>query len=609
MLLQTIAQRAGLRVPRSTEIEVLAAAVLVFAGFGIAIATGIRYPVALIIVPLFCSICLLRWMWRLNSAAHASRALSLFGICFCIGIAAAHAIDLADLLTPRSGEGYLVAAVAVVIPGALWLTYILRRSQALPHVWAWTIVVPIVWLAFGLPGLDFRFFDDEWLIAARWHSSVSEELALFAMVALVCIQRRTRFSTPLSAQSVLLLGAAVAGSAFFYTRYGGFPAIGYVLCSLPLAMLIRKSGPRRSRCFDVRGLPAGLAGGSIVMLVAMPDELGNIVPVPEFLAVIALIFGIVVWVRLTPAERLWARVCLLACGPLATAALVGFLFPQFMMYVGFATQDARAADALESIENHWSIVPVALYEQALMKDEYLWADAPPPPVVVEHFGHPKTVADLPWSGVMSNREANERFSSTRTGFGLIFPERSDNEAIVAYAYPGSPAERAGLHRGDRIVAMNGKLGPGYTVADAFRRTRFSERATFQIETRTGETRELTLERKDYKAGPVVLERVLPGGDAPVGYLVLGNFHGSIQEIDRALAKFRNSGVRDLVLDLRWNPGGSTYLASQLVQSLAGRRTPADGAIRSVIARGTATWTTTSLLGTKRRRHFQCGGWP
>jgi hypothetical protein len=83
-------------------------------------------------------------------------------------------------------------------------------------------------------------------------------------------------------------------------------------------MLIRKSGPRRSRCFDVRGLPAGLAGGSIVMLVAMPEELGDIVPVPESLAVIALIFGIVVWVRLTPAERLWARVCLRACGPLAS---------------------------------------------------------------------------------------------------------------------------------------------------------------------------------------------------------------------------------------------------------------------------------------------------
>src|SRR6476659_5337444 len=139
MLLQTIAQRAGLRVPCNTEIEVLAAAVLVFAGFSIAIATGIRYPVALVIVPLFCSIGLLRWMWRLDSSAHASRALSLFGICFCIGIAAGHAIDLADLLTPRSGERYLIAAVAIVIPGALWLTYTSRRSQALPHVWAWSI--------------------------------------------------------------------------------------------------------------------------------------------------------------------------------------------------------------------------------------------------------------------------------------------------------------------------------------------------------------------------------------------------------------------------------------------------------------------------------------
>jgi C-terminal processing protease CtpA/Prc len=123
------------------------------------------------------------------------------------------------------------------------------------------------------------------------------------------------------------------------------------------------------------------------------------------------------------------------------------------------------------------------------------------------------------------------------GVRVDLPERSDNEAIVAYAYPGSPAERAGLHRGDRIVAMNGKLGPGYTVADAFRRTRFSERATFQIETRTGETRELTLERKDYKADPVVLERVLPGGDAPVGYLVLGIFTEAFR---RSTASWRSS---------------------------------------------------------------------
>lgn len=156
--------------------------------------------------------------------------------------------------------------------------------------------------------------------------------------------------------------------------------------------------------------------------------------------------------------------------------------------------------------------------------------------------------------------------------------------LLKYVDNGSPAEKAGLKRGDVIYKMNGE-------AKDF--NSFSSNAALQkyyndilngssldivkidsVYPKSGKWKEtkISLQKKKYDFNPVILDKVinLPGGKK-VGYLVLEGFtqlDNARAPIDAALKKF--AGVTDLVVDLRYNGGGAVetaeYLANAFVAS-------------------------------------------
>jgi carboxyl-terminal processing protease len=124
---------------------------------------------------------------------------------------------------------------------------------------------------------------------------------------------------------------------------------------------------------------------------------------------------------------------------------------------------------------------------------------------------------------------------------------------VLGVFAGSPAEKAKLTAGDKILDVNGKLFSGKTQSDVIA----------EIRGKAGETVTLTVLRADKLLTiPIVREVVnyevvrdfmLPGG---VGYLQIKSFnartHGAI---DGALADLASQHARALVVDMRGNPGG------------------------------------------------------
>jgi carboxyl-terminal processing protease len=154
--------------------------------------------------------------------------------------------------------------------------------------------------------------------------------------------------------------------------------------------------------------------------------------------------------------------------------------------------------------------------------------------------------------------------------------------IVSDCTPDSPADRAGLRRGDLIIEVEGEaIGPGgIETAIAHLRGQAGTVVHLSVQ-RVGSTQPIkfSIERITLELPSVAAELLAPG----IGYLRISSFTGTTaSELEAAMAKFpRNArGKLDgLVIDLRNNPGGvvdaaariaDDYLESGLIVSAEGR---------------------------------------
>ena len=139
--------------------------------------------------------------------------------------------------------------------------------------------------------------------------------------------------------------------------------------------------------------------------------------------------------------------------------------------------------------------------------------------------------------------------------------------------PDSPAERAGLRRGDTVVAIDGRSTDGLTPADAIGLVRGPKGTTvvLTIVRDGGEPFDLPIVRA------VIVEREVIAGplaDGTVGYLGLVGFSdNAARDLVAALEAHLAAGRRAIVLDLRGNPGGFTTSATTIVSQFL-----ADGAV-------------------------------
>ena len=154
-------------------------------------------------------------------------------------------------------------------------------------------------------------------------------------------------------------------------------------------------------------------------------------------------------------------------------------------------------------------------------------------------------------------------------FQLYYTDKTQTGicAVVTYTYAGSPAEAAGLRRGDVILTIDGsKMTP-----DNYQqlvRNGLLGGGTVKLGLSDGKT--VTLTAVDMYENPVQTVRILENGAGKkVGYLHYTSFTlDSCEELSEVFRHFVSEGINDLVLDLRYNGGGyvtaEEVLASMLV---------------------------------------------
>jgi carboxyl-terminal processing protease len=169
-----------------------------------------------------------------------------------------------------------------------------------------------------------------------------------------------------------------------------------------------------------------------------------------------------------------------------------------------------------------------------------------------------------------------------TGIGVSILRHRDG-VYVQYPLPNTPAARAGLRFGDRIVEVDGKDAREWTTPQVSRNVRGPEGERVQIKVeRVGSEAPLyfTIVRASVPQPSIRNAFMVRPG---VGYVGLtGGFtQTSGAELAAALETLRSQGMRQVVLDLRNNPGG---LLGEAIE-VASRFLPKGHTIVSVRGRG------------------------
>jgi len=141
------------------------------------------------------------------------------------------------------------------------------------------------------------------------------------------------------------------------------------------------------------------------------------------------------------------------------------------------------------------------------------------------------------------------------GLGIQIGVRNDWVTVIA-PLPGTPAEKAGLQAGDRIVRVDGESTEGWTEDRAVSKLRGPQGSSVAIHVaRLGvdEPIEFSIVRDEIHVQSVRNAFLMDGG---IGYIGLTVFsETSTQEVRTAIDNMRRDGMRGLIIDLRTNPGG------------------------------------------------------
>ncbi len=168
-------------------------------------------------------------------------------------------------------------------------------------------------------------------------------------------------------------------------------------------------------------------------------------------------------------------------------------------------------------------------------------------------------------------------------FVLYREKEGSNNVIlqIAYVKPGSPAATAGLKRGDIASHINGQqitTGNYQTLLSAIKKDHTLRYKPVLIDQgQFGETKTISLQAVQYAEDPNYLHKVIEVDGRKIGYFVYNFFASGTDtepgkydaETEAVFADFKAQGITDLVLDLRYNSGGSEVAAKNLA-SLIGR---------------------------------------
>ncbi len=163
-------------------------------------------------------------------------------------------------------------------------------------------------------------------------------------------------------------------------------------------------------------------------------------------------------------------------------------------------------------------------------------------------------------------------------FGLVrFSGSDDIFGYVRYIVPGSDAATKDINRGELFTGVNGQT---LTVSN-YTGLLFGDNDTYVLDMAniandiiTPNDKKVTLTKMpNLVENPIFLDKTFIIDGKKIGYLVYNGFTNEFDEdLNDVFGRFKSEGITELVLDMRYNPGGSVNTARLLSSMIYGTDT-------------------------------------
>jgi carboxyl-terminal processing protease len=224
------------------------------------------------------------------------------------------------------------------------------------------------------------------------------------------------------------------------------------------------------------------------------------------------------------------------------------------------------------------------------KETYFWNDALPTPAVfsARNFADFQNELDAIKAYKIVNGKQIDKYSflddgSLATelggqagdyGFSVRYNNGNLNDLRIKYVNGGSPAAKLNVKRGQQIVKIGTRTdlnGSSNATLEFLNGAIFGNNAsiTMTLKNLDGTIIDVTVTRGTYPLNPILFKKVYTVGSKKVGYLVYNSFtSNSTDSLTKAFGQFTDAGISEIIVDLRYNGGGSVSTAINLTNLIA-----------------------------------------
>lgn len=215
-----------------------------------------------------------------------------------------------------------------------------------------------------------------------------------------------------------------------------------------------------------------------------------------------------------------------------------------------------------------------LWCDEIKNDLELWNDADEPISKVKKIRYKQDGKDVDrWTQMTDDFEG---FTSSVAGVSVTYGydcmlAYADSQgqticAIITYVYADSPAEKAGIKRGDIVLLVNGNKMTQFTYVNQVNNEMFgSDKVSLTMA--NGKVHDLVA--VEMYEDPVLVVKTFDLDGKKVGYLHYTSFTlKSCEHLYEAFDCFKKEGIEELILDLRYNGGGYVLTQQFIASALA-----------------------------------------
>lgn len=175
--------------------------------------------------------------------------------------------------------------------------------------------------------------------------------------------------------------------------------------------------------------------------------------------------------------------------------------------------------------------------------------------------------DDPYSEYMTSAEQNDFTESMQGDFQGIGTEieEKDNKIMISSPIKGAPAQKAGVKSGDIIMAVDDKSVEGKSTQDVVKLVRGKKGTVVTLTLKRGDAEPFDVKITRDKIHMNSIEYTFKKDGT--GVITVMKFQeGTADEFTDALKSLRDKGMKQVVIDLRDNPGGYLDEAAKMAET-------------------------------------------